>query len=130
MPAGWSHLAGPAVPVGGGTGQEMVAGDLAPTPAAGAATTAECPVHTKDNGANHTVIGRRQRSSVEETSGVESRRGLLVQTALVQGGNSESRNMSRKTKKACFRGCFLNEVSHGETDCVGSQYLGSELNRL
>lgn len=47
---GKSHLAGPAVPVGGGTGQEMVAGDQAPTPAAGAAATAECPVQIKDNG--------------------------------------------------------------------------------
>lgn len=75
MSAGWSHLAGPAVPVGGGTGQEMVAGVQAPTPAAGAATTAECPVQIKDNG--QSKEGRYQpltRGVVEETSGFESRR--------------------------------------------------------
>lgn len=29
-----------------------------------------------------------------------------------------------------FHGCSLNEVAHQETDVIGSQYLGSELNRL
>lgn len=45
-----AHLAGLAVPVGGGTGQEMVVGGRAPTPAAEAATTAECPVQIRENG--------------------------------------------------------------------------------
>lgn len=44
-----NHLAGLAVSVGGGTGQEMAMGDQAPTPAAEAAATAECPVQTRQN---------------------------------------------------------------------------------
>lgn len=45
-----AHLAGPAVPVGGGTGQEMGASGRAPTPTAGAAATAGCPVQSRVNG--------------------------------------------------------------------------------
>lgn len=37
------HLAGSAVPVEGGTGQETGAGGRGPTPAAVAAAAAECP---------------------------------------------------------------------------------------
>lgn len=44
-----AHLAGLAVSVGGGTGQEMATDDQAPTPAAEAAATAECPVQTRQN---------------------------------------------------------------------------------
>lgn len=45
-----AHLAGPAVPVGGGTGQETGVGGLAPTPTAEAAATAGCPVQSRENG--------------------------------------------------------------------------------
>ncbi len=39
-----AHLAGPAVPVGGGTGQETGVSGRAPTPTAEAAAIAGCPV--------------------------------------------------------------------------------------
>ena len=45
----FAHLAGPAVPVGGGTGQEMGADGRAPTPTAEAAATAGCPVQSRQN---------------------------------------------------------------------------------